>query len=317
MKTIARMLLTCLPFVANAQPSPLPDRPITLIVGYSAGGSVDIVARKYALKLQERLGQPVVVENRAGASGVVAAMAVKNARPDGTTIYFVASPAISITPAFVNANFDPVQDFVPVASIVKYANVLLVKADSPFNTVEELVSYGKRNPGAITYGSPGAGSSQHLSGALLAQRSGVDMVHVPYKGMAPAVLALLAGQLTMTFDVNNTAINQVRAGSVRPLAVTSAARNRQLPDTPTMMESGFKDFRSESWIGLLLPTQAAPQLVTYLADVNRSIVQDPDFINDMHASGYEMDDVSTADLATRIRTDYRFYTDFARTIQLN
>jgi len=317
MKSIARILLACLPCVVSAQSSPLPDRPITLIVGYSAGGSVDIAARKYAIKLQERLGQPVVVENRAGASGVVAAMAVKNARPDGTTIYFAASPTISITPAFTKTNFDPLQDFVPVASVVKYANVLLVNQDSPFKTLAQMLAYGKQNPGKITYGSPGAGSSQHLSGALLAARSGVDMVHVPYKGMAPAVLALLSGQLSMTFDVNNTAINQIRAGSVRPLAVTSAARNRQLPHVPTMIESGFKDFTIEAWIGLLLPANTPAQIVHHLTEINQGIITDPGFIQDMQISGYEIDGASEQDLAMRIRTDYRFYTDFARTIELN
>lgn len=168
---------------AQAQPKAFPQQPIKLVVGYSPGGSVDIVARQYGHKLSELLGQSVIVENKAGASGTLAANAVKNATPNGYTLYFVASPTISITPAVTSTSFDPVADFSPIGSVVKYTNVLLVGAQSPFKSLQELLAFGKDHPGQLTYASAGNGSSNHLSGVLLAKYAGITMTHVPFKAM--------------------------------------------------------------------------------------------------------------------------------------
>lgn len=317
MKSILLAAMALLPLCATAQQSLASEPPISLVVGYAAGGSVDMVARKYATRMQALLGRPVVVENRGGASGAVAANAVKNARPDGAAIYFVASPTVSITPAFSKTTFDPIKDFVPAGAVVKYSNVLLVNTESPFKSVAELVQYGKENPQKVTYGSAGTASSNHLSGAMLARHVGVEMVHVPYKGNAPAVMDLIADRITLVFDANNNAINQINAGRVRPLAVTSALRNSQLPDVPTMMEAGLKDFKIENWIGLLLPAGASPELVRHLDGVNQKIVNDPDFIKEMQEAGYDMDGASPAELSRRIAEDYQRYQDLAGGMKLD
>lgn len=293
------------------------SQPIRLVVGYAAGGSVDAVARKYAQRLTELLGQTVVVENKGGASGVVAALAVKSAQPNGNTIYFVASPTICMTPALTKTSFDPVADFTPVGSVVKYTNVLLVNHSSPFKNVNDLVEFGRKTPGAVTYGSAGNGSSNHLSGALLAKFSNVEMTHVPFKGNAPAVSELMAGRITLVFDANTQAISQINAGTVRALAVTSAKRNKMLPNVPTLAESGFKDFKVENWIGLLLPARATTVVVKRLADANNRILADSSFVKDMEQFGYEIDSVSPDQLANRIKSDYAFYKNIAPTIKMD
>lgn len=315
MKRFFLAIMAALPLIAFAQSGS--SQAIKLVVGYAAGGSVDIVARNYATRLQNLIGQNVIVENRGGASGALAANYVKSAAPDGTTIYFVASPTVSMTPAFTKTSFDPVKDFIAVGSIVKYSNVLLVNANSPFKTINELIDFGKKNPQQISYGSAGPGSSNHLSGALLARHSGTEMIHVPYKGNAPAVNDLMGGQITFVFDANNNAINQIKGGRVRPLAVTSEKRNARLPAVPTLIEAGLKDFRIENWIGLLLPAGASPEAVKRLADANKKIVSDPGFAREIEGAGYEMDDVSSSALAARISADLQFYAKLAGTIKLD
>lgn len=300
---------------AQAQPKAYPQQPIKLVVGYSPGGSVDIVARQYGQKLSELLGQSVIVENKAGASGTLAAHAVKNAAPNGYTLYFVASPTISITPAVTSTSFDPVADFLPIGSVVKYTNVLLVGAQSPFKSLQELVAFGKAQPGQLSYASAGNGSSNHLSGVLLAKYTGITMTHVPFKGNAPAMAELMANRVSILFDLNTTAVTQVQGGSVRALALTSPQRNPQLPQTPTMAECGYPDFNFEGWIGLLAPAKTAPEVVEALAQANQKILADARFVADMERSGYAIDPVSTADLKKRIASDYAFFKPLAPDVQ--
>ncbi|MFG5777535.1 Bug family tripartite tricarboxylate transporter substrate binding protein [Comamonas sp. J-3] len=301
--------------IASAQPKSFPNQPIKLVVGYSPGGSVDIVARKYGQKLSELLGQSVVVENKAGASGTVAASFVKNAAPNGYTLYFVASPTISITPAVTATSFDPIKDFSPIGSVVKYTNVLLVGQQSPYKTLQQLVDFGKANPGQLTYASAGNGSSNHLSGVLLGKYAGLSMTHVPFKGNAPAMAELMANRVAILFDLNTTAVAQVQSGSVRALALTSPTRNKKLPDTPTMVEAGYPDFNFEGWIGLLAPAQTPPDVVDALAQANQKIVADASFVADMENSGYDLDPVSVAELKKRIAYDYEFFKKLAPDVQ--
>ena len=301
--------------VSFAQSTSFPNQPIKLVVGYSPGGSVDIVARKYGQKLGELLGQSVIIENKAGASGTLAANQVKNAPANGYTLYFVASPTISITPAVTNTSFDPIKDFAPVGSVVKYTNVLLVGQQSPFKSLKDLVDFGKKNPGVLTYASAGNGSSNHLSGVLLSKYAGVEMTHVPFKGNAPAMAELMANRVSILFDLNTTAVAQVQSGGVRALALTSPVRNKKLPDVPTMMELNYADFKFEGWIGLLAPAQTSPEIIAKLAEANHQVTHDAKFIADMENSGYDMDAVTTAELKQRISADYQFFKKLAPDVQ--
>ncbi|NYT62521.1 tripartite tricarboxylate transporter substrate binding protein [Alcaligenaceae bacterium] len=293
-----------------------PVQPIRLMVGYSPGGSVDIVARAFAQKLGTLLKQSVVVENRGGASGTIAAQAVVKAAPDGYTLYFVASPTVTITPAITKTPFDPAKDFSPIGTVVDYTNVLLVNSESPYKTVADLIAQAKANPGSITYGSAGVGASNHLSGELLADKANVKLTHVPYKGNAPALTDLMAGRISVVFDLNTTARNQVNGGKVRALAVTSAVRNPMFPDVPTMMESGYKDFEFTGWLGLLGPAGTPAPVVQKLALATQSIAQDKDFMEQMAASGYVMSSGTPAQLSARMKREGDMFRDLAERANL-
>ncbi|HWH82832.1 MAG TPA: tripartite tricarboxylate transporter substrate binding protein [Burkholderiaceae bacterium] len=235
--------------------------PVRLLVGYSAGGPVDTTARLIAPVLAQELGQPVIVENRPGAGGTLAGAAVAKSAPDGLTLYFAASPTITISPHVLKKMpFDPARELTPVAPLLSYANVLVVNKDRPYRTLQELVAYAKANPG-ITYGSAGIGASNHLSGELFAVQTGTRLTHVPYKGNLPAMTDLLGGQIEMMFDITSTARTFIGAGRVRALAVTSRERNASLPDVPTMREAGLPQYEVIGWYGLYGPANLAPAIV--------------------------------------------------------
>lgn len=228
--------------------------PVRLVVGYAAGGPVDATARLFAPVFARELGTQVIVENRPGASGNVAGASVAKAAPDGLTLFFAASPTLTISPnIYRKMPFDPATDLTPVAPLLSYANVLVVNKDLPFKNVGELLAYAKANPGKLGYGSAGTGASNHLSGELLAAQSQTQLMHVPYKGNAPAMTDVIGGQIGMMFDIVSTARGYVAGGRVRALAVTSRDRNPALPDVPTMRESGLPNFEVVGWYGLYAP----------------------------------------------------------------
>jgi len=222
---------------ASAQQLP---NPIKLIVGYSAGGPVDQSARLLAPALAKELGVSVIVENKAGANATMAGDAVARAKPDGAMLWFAASPTITISPNVMKKMpFDPAKDLLPVAPVLSYYNVLVINKDLPYQKLSDLIQYAKANPHKVTYGSAGMGGSNHLSGELFADRSGTKLSHIPYKGNAPAMTDVIAGQLTMMFDIIGSARTYISGGKVRALAVTSPQRNPSLPNVPTMAESGL------------------------------------------------------------------------------
>ena len=311
----------CVMLCAGAGSAPVagadfPTQPIRLMVGYAPGGSVDIVARVYAQRLGTILGQSVVVENRGGASGTIAAQAVVKAAPDGYTLYFVASPTVTITPALQKTAYDPIKDFQAIASVATYTNVLLVNSGSPHKTVADVVKQAREQPGSVTYGSAGVGASNHLSGELLADKAGVKLTHVPYKGNAPAMTDLMAGRITLLFDLNTTAINQTKAGKVRALAVTSAERNPMFPDVPTMIESGYKDFEFNGWLGVLGPAGMSKLVVQTLATATQKILADPAFRAEMAASGYSILESTPDALLARMAREGKMFTDLAQRANL-
>lgn len=250
-------------------------QPVRLIVGYSAGGPVDAAARQIAPVLSKELGLQVIVENKPGANATIAGDLVAKAAPDGHTLWFAASPTMTISPNVMKKMpFDTARDLTPLSPVLSYYNLLVVNKDLPFQSLRELMAYAKENPGKVTYGSAGIGASNHLSGELFAQKTGMKLTHIPYKGNAPAMTDVIGGQLTMMFDIVSTARNYVSGGRVRALAVTSPARNPSLPDTPTMAEAGVPGFDVGGWYGVYGPANMPAELVArYNTAINQALKQ--------------------------------------------
>lgn len=262
---------------------------IKLVVGYAAGGPVDTTARLFAPALSKELGQPVVVENRPGAAGALGGDAVAKALPNGLLLFFAASPSVTISPHVLKSMpFDPLKDLAAVAPLVSYTNVLVVNKDQPFKTVPELVAYAKANPGKVAYGSAGMGASNHLSGELLALRTGTQMNHVPYKGNAPAMTDVIGGQINMMFDITSTARNYVASGRVRALAVTSKDRNASMPDVPSLQELGIPDYDVGGWYGLFGPAKLPADVVNRLNEASRKALASDELKKKLVEQGYDL-----------------------------
>lgn len=279
--------------LALAMPSAFAQdgQPLRLIVGYAAGGPVDQAARLFAPALGKELGQSVIVENKTGANATIAGSEVVRAKPDGLTLWYAASPTITISPNVMSKMpFDPAKDLAPVAPILSYYNLLVVNNNEPYKNVQELVAHAKANPGRLAYGSAGVGASNHLGALLFAKRSGIEMNHIPYKGNAPAMTDVIGGQLSMMLDIVSTASNYAHAGKVRPLAVTSPQRNASLPDVPTLAESGIeglKGFDVGGWYGVYGPKGMAPELVAKLNKAVNAALAQPDLKKRYRELGYD------------------------------
>ncbi len=271
---------------ASAQQLP---NPIKLIVGYSAGGPVDQSARLLAPALAKELGVSVIVENKAGANATMAGDAVARAKPDGAMLWFAASPTITISPNVMKKMpFDPAKDLLPVAPVLSYYNVLVINKDLPYQKLSDLIQYAKANPHKVTYGSAGMGGSNHLSGELFADRSGTKLSHIPYKGNAPAMTDVIAGQLTMMFDIIGSARTYISGGKVRALAVTSPQRNPSLPNVPTMAESGLDGFDVGGWYGVYAPPGMPADLQARLNKAIMAAVNQPEMKTRLEEMGYEL-----------------------------
>jgi len=246
-----------------------PTRPITLIVPFPPGGSTTVMARNVADKMSATLGQPVVVENRGGAGGTIGTRSVAKAAPDGYTILLSYTATMAIAPSMnVNAGYDPRRDFVPIGMIGFAPNVLVVHPSLPVRSVAELIAYAKAAPAPVQYGSPGVGTVNHLAGEYLASETGVKLQHVPYKGNGPAMGDLLGGHIPMMFVPIPVALGNVKAGTLRGLAITTAKRSGLLPDLPTLAESGVPGFDVALRYGLMAPTGTPPAV---LARLNREL----------------------------------------------
>lgn len=247
-----------------------PARTVSLVSPYQAGGTSDIIARSLAQKLSEIWGKSVIVENRPGANGGIGVTAVTHAAPDGHTLLTVASSALTLNPTFYsNLPYNVATDLAPITRTGVVANVLVVNPNVPAKTVQELIALAKKEPGKLSYASQGVGSNGQVTGELFKQRTGVDLLHVPYKGSAPAVQDLLSGNVQVMFDNLPSVLSLVRAGKLRALAVTTAQRAPQLPDVPTLAESGLKDFDTSAWFAVLAPAKTPPEV---RAQIEKAIV---------------------------------------------
>lgn len=288
---------------AGAAAQAYPVRPIRLIVPQSAGGSTDLVARPLARQLSEALGQPVVVENRPGAGSVIGTDLVSKAAPDGYTLLAVAA-SFTISPSlYKQLPFDPVRDFAPVTLLSAFPNVLVVKASLPVHSVRELIALARSRPGQLNYGSSGIGTGTHLSMELFKHLAGIEMVHVAYKGGAPAVNALLAGEVQVNLATISTALPQIRAGKLRALAVTSRERSAAMPEVPTIAESGVPGFDYSSWIGLLAPAKTPQSVIARLGAEAAKAIRTPEIKAILALEGAEPVGDSPGEFAAIIQTE--------------
>lgn len=283
-----------------------PDKPVRLVVPFPPGGATDLLAREIGNALQARLQQTVVIENRPGAGGNIAAAAVARAPADGYTLLFGTFGSLAVNKSLYDKpGYDPLKDLAAVASVAYLPNVLVVHPDVPARNVAELLALAKREPGKLTYGSFGAGSSSHLAGELFTHLAGVRIEHVPYKGSAPAMTDLIGGRLTMMFDSISTALPYVRDGRVRPLAVTTQKPAEQLPGVPTLADAGVPGYELTAWFGVAAPTGTPRPVIERLnAEINASLRQ-PELVGKLARQG-TVPFVSTPDqFGDYIRTQYQ------------
>ena len=291
--------------VGSAQAEPAyPGKPVKIIVPFPPGGSTDIVARAIGERLQAALGQPFVVDNKAGASGNIGMGEAVRSPADGYTLVLGAPQTLTINPQiFANLPFDPQKDLAPIAVIASVPNVLVVTNKLPVKTPQELLAYAKANPGKLNYGSSSIGGTPHLSAEMFKAMTDTSIVHVPYKGSAPAVQDLVGGQIEMMFDNLPAALPQIRAGNLRALAVTTLKRSPSAPELPTLDESGLKGFDSQGWFALLAPVGTPAAILEKInAEVNKALAT-PEFRERLQAVGAEPVGGTIDDFKQRIRQE--------------
>jgi tripartite-type tricarboxylate transporter receptor subunit TctC len=289
MKTFLAALLSivlALPGLAAAQA--FPTKPIRIVVTYPPGGGADLMARLVAPKMSDALGQPVVVENKPGASGQIGASEVARSAPDGYTLMLDAS-SYSVNPSlYAKLPYEPTKAFTPIAVLALFPNVLVVTPGFPAKDVKALIAEAKAKPNTIAFASSGNGSAQHLSGELFRQKTGVEITHVPYKGGGPAMNDVMGGQVPMFFANMASSLAQIKAGKLRPLAITGAKRSPALPDVPTMAEAGVPGYEVYEWNAIFAPAGTPAPVLAKLADAIRKAVQSPEFRERVASLGGEL-----------------------------
>ncbi|HLQ24407.1 MAG TPA: tripartite tricarboxylate transporter substrate binding protein [Acidiferrobacterales bacterium] len=264
-----------------------PNKPIRLIVPYTPGGGYDILARLLGQKLTERWGQQVVVDDRAGANGNIGAAAAAKSPPDGYTLLMGGIGPNAINASLYELSFDPVKDFAPVMLVATYQNILVVNPSLPVKSVKELIALAKSKPGQINYASAGSGSTQHLSAELFKTMAGIDLVHIPYKGSAPGMTALLSGEVSLMFNSTPTTLPYVKTGKLRGLTVTGSKRSPEAPELPTVAEAGVPGYEVIGWYGVLAPAGTPKEIVVKLNSELAKILQLPDIKERLKELGVE------------------------------
>ena len=294
---------------AQAQAPSFPKQPVTLVVPFPAGGPTDAMARVLALKLGERLGQQVVVENRGGAGGSIGAEFVARAPADGYTLLFGTTGIMAFNPSlYSKLRYDPLKDFAPISLMAITMNVLVVNPQMPARNLSELVKLAKAKPGEITYGSAGNGSTNHISGELLRTTADIQISHVPYKGSAPALVDLLGGRITMMFDTIPQQKQNIAAGKLRPLVVTGPRRSPLLPEVPTAQEAGLKDFDVMPWFGVLAPAGTPAPVIERLNREVVAVMSTDEMKERMKVDGAEAHPTTPSEFGAMIRQDLAKWT---------
>ena len=296
----ALLLVAC--FAAGAAlAQSYPSKPLRMVVPFPPGGSADILGRSVGQKLGERLGQPVVIDNRPGAGAAIGAKAVAEAPADGYTLLLGTVSSHAMSPATNTVGYDPVKDFTPIAEIASIPFVVLVHPGVPVKNIAELVALAKSKPGQVTYASAGSGTSNHLAGELLGMAAGIKMLHVPYKGSAPALNDLLGGQVNAMFDLQLTAMPQIKSGKVRALAMTGAKRSALLPELPTVREAGVPGYEVTAWFGFFGPAGVPKPIVDRLNAELNAIMKLPDIRAKFAELGVETESGSAEEFAGFVR----------------
>ena len=314
MKTLVRSagaavaaVFAAIPIVAGAQA--YPQKPIRFVVPFPAGGAGDIFARTIGQKLSEAFGQQVLVDNRPGANGIIGMEMVAKALPDGYTIMMGASAPIVLNPSlYPKLPYDPIKDYSPVTQGTIYSYILIVHPSIPARNTSELVALAKANPGKLQYGSSGKGGSNHLAGEMFKRVAKVDIVHVPFKGSAPALVDTLAGQVSMMFDTIVTTLPQLKAGKVRALAVTGGRRALHTPDVPTMRETGYPDFEVTAWQSILAPANTPRAVIDRLYQETVKALKMPEVIDRLATQGgNELVGNTPEEFAIIIKSEIAYY----------
>ncbi len=280
-----------------------PQRPVKVIVAFAPGGNSDLIARIVCQRLSNAFGQNFFVENRGGSGGAIGAEAAARAAPDGYTLFMAVSSPMAVTPALQKVRYDPIKDFAPISNVGSSPLVLTVNSNFPARTLGEFVAYVRARPGKVTFGSGGIGTISHLAMMLFAKRADLNLVHVPYRGGGPVIMALMGGQIDSTFANLSEALNQAQSGSLRMLAISTAARDPQAPDVPTVSESGYPGFNVDSWNGLVAPAGTPKEIIDQIAAEIVRAAKDPKFVEQLSRAGFTAIGNSPAEFATTIRSD--------------
>ena len=299
------MLALSLACVTPVHAQAWPSKPIKLVVTFAAGGGADFVGRAIGGKLTDSLGQPVVVDNRAGGGGLIGNEVVAKAAPDGSTLLLGAAGPLTVAPhLYKKIGYDTLKDLMPVALIASTPFVLVVNPSVSANNLGELTALVKRNPGKLTYGSSGTGGAPHLAGELYNAMASVNLVHAPYKGLAPAINDLLGGHIQVLFADTGLVLQHIKAGKLRALAVTGRQRTALLPEVPTMIEGGLRDYQAGSWYGILAPASTPASIITRInTDVHAALAQ-ADLQKQLVAQGMEAVNMSPEQFSSVLREDY-------------
>lgn len=309
-------LAVCLAAACGAAVAAYPERPIQLIVPYAPGGTTDLVARIVAPKLGEALGQTVVILNKPGAGGAIGSASAAREKPDGYTIVMAVESSHAVNPSVQKSpSYDPVKDFAPISNLANVLGVLDVNAKSDIKTFDDLVKALKADPKKYSFGSSGNGGYSHLFGERFKAATDTEMLHVPYKGLGPALTDLLAGQIDVVFDNLPSSYGQIEAGSIRPLAVAAPARVKQLPDVPTYAEVGYPQLNTPSWFGLAAPANVPADILDTLNKAVGKALSDPEVIKQIEQQGAVPDYTSREEFAKIIKESNERWQDVVSAIK--
>ena len=306
LSTILGCAVATMAAMAAAQPVGYPAKPITYVVPYPAGGAADVFARALAAELGKRVGQTVIVDNRAGANGNVGSSYVAKVAPaDGYTLLLGSLSSLAINPhIYSNMGYDPIKDLQPVSLTHQMANVLVVNPATPYKTVADVIKAAKAKPGLLAYASAGNGNTMHIAGETFKMQAGIDISHVPYKGGPPALNDVLGGQVPMMFNNLPAIVELVNAGKLRALAVADTQRAKQLPNVPTMEEAGLKGYTSVVWNGVLVRAGTPPEIVQYLSKQVAAALSAPHLKKTMEDQGYELLSSTPEKFSSLLQSEY-------------